>query len=390
MSLGARHVPAALTAALMLAAVTLPAAAGAAPDAPQAGQRQWIDCELGHLRGAAPYAVWPDLWAAQRKGDAGQVQLLERIAHVPQAKWLAGRNVRADPFRIVSRYVHNMTTPAWGGPSCQTSYDGAAGSGDPYVGNYPVFAIRQLEHEGCDSNYDGGGSWNRVRDGNYLPWLERVISALRPIDHRATVIVEPDGLPVIGKCLSREARAQRFGLMRAVARRLGSIPNLSTYIDIGSSRWLKRGHALKLLRRSGVRHVRGFALNTTHFYYTHEQVRYGNWLARRLGGKRYVVNTAENGRGGLRIRNPKKANVKSRFCNPKNAGLGPLPTTITASRYADAYLWISRPGLSSSGRGKNRMCSRGPLGNVFWLPKAHQEARLASFNGQPPWPPAPL
>lgn len=363
----------------------LPPAAGAAPDSPQAGQRQWIDCELGHLRGAAPYAVWPDLWAAQRAGDANQVALLERIAHVPQAKWLAGRNARAEPHRIVSRYVHNMTTPAYGGPDCRTRYDGAAGAGDPYVGNYPVFAIRQLEHDDCSSSYDGGGAWNRAKGGSYMPWLDKFIDALRPIDHRATVIVEPDGLPVVEQCLSRKGTAQRLALMRAVNKRLGAIPNLTTYIDIGSSRWLRKRHALKLLRKSGVRHIRGFALNTTHFYYTREQIRYGDTLARKLG-KRYVVNTAENGRGGLE----NARNVKDRFCNPVNAGLGPLPTTRTASSYADAYLWISRPGLSSNGHGGQTQCTRGPGGNVFWLPKAHQEARLASFAGQPRWPPTPL
>lgn len=373
-----------------LVAVTLPAAAGAAPDAPQVGQRQWIDCTTGHMRGVAPYSVWPDLWRAQREGRSGDVTLLERIAHVPQAKWLAGKSVRGEPARIVGNYVSNMLATEWGGPNCQTHYSGRSGAGDPYVGNYPVFAIRQLEHEGCDRNYDGGGAWNRPANGNYLPWIEKFISALAPIDHRATVIVEPDGLPVVSKCLSRKAANQRLALMRAVSKRLGGIPNLATYMDIGSSRWLDRRHATRLLRRAGVRYIRGFALNTTHFNYTHEQVAYGNAIARRLGGKRYVVNTAENGRGGLKIKNPNKRNIKDRFCNPKNAGLGPLPTTRTASKYADAYLWISRPGLSSSGRGKNRQCSRGPLGNIFWLPKAHQEARLATFGGQPPWPPAPL
>ncbi|MDP9136206.1 MAG: glycoside hydrolase family 6 protein [Actinomycetota bacterium] len=368
----------------LLAGVLPPAAASAAPDSPQAGQRQWIDCEIGHMRGAAPYSVWPDLWQAQRSGDAQRAALLERIAHVPQAKWLAGKSVRAEPGRIVGRYVENMLASQWGGPDCQTRHDGRSGAGDPYVGSYPVFAIRQLEHEDCSDSYDGGGTWNRPGGGSYLPWIEKFIAALAPIDHRATVIVEPDGLPVVGACLSRTAAKQRLALMRAVNRRLGSVRNLTTYIDIGSSRWLTKRHAVKLLRRAGVRHIRGFALNTTHFYYTKEQLRYGDALARKLG-KRYVVNTAENGRGGLE--NAK--NVKDRFCNPINAGLGPLPTTRTASKHADAYLWISRPGLSSNGHGGQTQCSRGPGGNVFWLPKAHQEARLSVFT-QAPWPPAPL
>jgi endoglucanase len=367
----------------------LPPTAGAASDAPQVGQRQWIDCATGHLRGAAPYSVWPELWAAQRAGDGGRVALLERIAHVPQAKWLAGKNVRSSPRRVIGGHVANTIAPEWGGPNCDTRYEGRTGAGDPFVGNYPVFAIRQLEHEGCDNRYDGGGSWNRVRNGRYLPWIEDFVESLKAIDHRATVIVEPDGLPVIGKCLSRRAASQRIALMGAVNRRLGGIPNLTTYIDVGSSGWLRAGHATRLLRKVGIRHIRGFALNTTHFNHTRNELRYGDKLARRLG-KRYVINTAENGQGGLKIANPNATNIKNRFCNPKNAGLGPLPTTRTASRYADAYLWISRPGLSSSGRGTNRQCSRGPLGNIFWLPKAHQEARRAIFEGQPPWPPAPL
>ena len=254
-----------------LAAAFSPAAS-AAPDAPQVGQRQWIDCELGHSRGAAPYAVWPDLWAAERAGDGGRVALLERIAHVPQAKWLAGKNVRAEPGRIVGRDADNMTTPAYGGPDCRTRYDGRAGAGDPYVGSYPVIALRQLAHDDCSSSYDGGGAWNRAKGGDYMPWVEKVIDALAPIDHRATIIVEPDGLPVVQKCLSRSATKQRLTLMRAVNKRLGSVPNLATYIDIGSSRWLRKGHARKLLSRAGVRYIRGFALNTTHFYYTKEQV----------------------------------------------------------------------------------------------------------------------
>ena len=372
-------------AALVATAALAPAAASGHGTHPLVGKRQWIDCTTGHMRGAAPYSVWPELWRAQREGDGSRVALLERIAHVPQAKWLAGKNVRYEPSRIVGDYVRNTVAPVWGGPNCTTNYGTRGGPGDPYVGNYPVFAIRQLEHEGCSSSYNGGGAWNRLDGGSYMPWIEKFIGALAPIGYNATVIVEPDGLPVIPKCLSRSAGKQRLALMRAVLARLGSVPNLNTYIDIGSSGWLRKPLAKRLLRKAGVRHIRGFAINTTHFNYTRLERRYGNSLARVLG-KHYVINTAENGRGGLK--NAK--NPKDRFCNPVNAGLGALPTTRTGSTYADAFLWISRPGLSSNGHGGQTQCSRGPGGNVFWLPKAHQEARLAIFDGQPPWPPAPL
>lgn len=364
---------------LVCLAVAFPGAA-TAQDNPLAGKRQFVDCEPGHLRGAAPYSVWPSVWKYQRAGARDKVAQLEKIAHVPQAKWLAGDGVRPLPGSALANYVGNVVSPPWGGPDCDTPL-GRRGGADPYSGDYPVFAIRVLQHERCDRGYDGGGAWNRAKRGLYLPWIEAFVRGLDPIGRQAAVIVEPDGLAAIPDCLSRAAANRRLALMRAVSKRLGREPGITTYIDIGSSSWLRRGQALRLLRRSGVRHVRGFALNTTHFNRTTRELRYGNWLAKKLGGKRYVVNTAENGRGAAK--GPKS------FCNPANAGLGSLPTTRTASRYADAYLWISRPGMSSAGHSGMRQCARGPGGNVFWEPKAFGEARKSVFT-RAPWPPAPL
>jgi cellulase/cellobiase CelA1 len=348
---------------------------------PLAGKRQFIDCEQGHLRGAAPYSVWPSLWKYQRAGDGVKAALLQKIARVPQVKWLAGDGVRPLPGSALDNYVHNVAAPPWGGPNCNDRLSRRTAANDPYVGDYPVFAIRILQHVHCNRGYNGGGRWNRTTRGLYLPWIEAFVDGLAPIGGRAGVILEPDGLAVIPKCLSRGAARQRLALMRAVTKRLGREPGITTYIDIGSSSWLRRGQALRLLKRSGVRSIRGFAINTTHFNHTRNELRYGNWLAKKLGGKPYVVNTAENGRGA--IEGPKS------FCNPRNAGLGSLPTTATGSKYADAYLWISRPGLSSNGHGGQDQCGVGPGGNVFWEPKAFWEAQQAIF-GQPPWPPKPL
>jgi hypothetical protein len=359
--------------------VGVPAPAAAQGANPLAGKRQFLDCEQGHLRGAAPYSIWPSVWKYQRAGARDKVAQLEKIARVPQAKWLAGDGVRPLPGSALSNYVGNVVAPPWGGPDCDTPLRGRGG--DPYGGDYPVFAIRILQHERCSRRYDGGGPWNRAKGGLYMPWIEAFIRGLDPIGRRAAVIVEPDGLAVMPDCVSRAGAKRRLALMRAVSKRLGREPRIATYMDIGSSTWLRRGQALRLLRQSGVRRIRGFALNTTHFNRTARELRYGNWLAKKLGGKRYVVNTAENGRGAAK--GPKN------FCNPANAGLGSLPTTKTASKYADAYLWISRPGLSSNGHGGQSQCGRGPGGNVFWEPKALGEARRSVFT-RAPWPPAPL
>jgi cellulase/cellobiase CelA1 len=146
--------------------------------------------------------------------------------------------------------------------------------------------------------------------------------------------------------------------------------------------------AVSLLRKAGVRYIRGFALNSNHFEYTRSEIRFGNAVAKRLK-KHYVVNTAENANGPLPRRFWKNGSVKSKVCNPKNAGLGTQPTSKTGSPWADALLWISRPGLSSNGKNGKSECGRGPLDNVWWEFHALELARQANFT-QPYWPPRPL
>jgi hypothetical protein len=414
---GAR--PIAWLIACAVAVLVMPAAAGANP---LAGERQFLDCDGGHHGGSQAYNPWPSLWRAEQSGNAKNAQLLRKVARVPVAKWFAGNSVRPLPGVSLERYLDNVDSPPWGGPSCKTPLEGER---DEYVGDFPVMVIRLLQHEGCSSGYDGGGPWNRPGAGSaYVKWIEafvrrvgmrrvvrqeqisppeglpehirersagrtRAVARLEPAERKGVVIVEPDGLPVMVKgrsCLSPKAERQRIALMRWTLKRLAKLRKISTYIDIGSSSWLPRGEALSMLRKVGVRSVRGFALNTTHFNYTRQELRYGNYLAKRLKVK-YVVNTAENANGTLPEEDRK--HKKDFFCNPGNAGLGVQPTTRTGSKHADAFLWISRPGLSSNGHGGVSQCGRGPTGNVFWLPKALWEARQAQFK-QASWPPKPL
>ena len=104
--------------------------------------------------------------------------------------------------------------------------------------------------------------------------------------------------------------------------------------------------------------TRGFVLGSTHFNRTGKEIAYGNKVARALGGKHYIVNTAENANGALPKRKWGKYGSKATACNPRNAGLGTQPTTNTASVYADAYLWVSRPGISSNGKRGARSAAR--------------------------------
>jgi hypothetical protein len=385
-----------------------PAAASETAGNPFVGQRQFLDCEASHERSAARNNPW--YWA--RRLPRPQAALVERIAKVPAAKWFAGDSVRPRPTKMLERYLARVDDPKWGGPRCTTRL--GRGRRDAYVGALPVLVVRATKHDRC-RGYDGGGPWNRVRRGLYKPWINAFARQLqrtwagpfrykfwsrtvwprhyfRPVARRAVVILEPDALGFMSRksgCLSRRARRSRLALLNYAARRLARLPGVTTYIDAGSSSWATAGEAISMLRRAGVRHVRGFALNSTHFNATRFEIRYGRRLARALGGAHFVINTAENGRGAQPHRLGSNPTIGSPSCNPRNSGLGVPPTTRTASRWADAYLWISRPGLSSNGKCGRAACRRGPVDNVWWTQRALEEAQRAK-DATPPWPSRPL
>ena len=129
-----------------------------------------------------------------------------------------------------------------------------------------------------------------------------------------------------------------------------------------------------LARAIGVAKVRGFMLNATHYDWTINNIRFGLEVSRRTGGKHFVINTAENGRGPIhyRLSNGRRINV---WCNPGLRGLGPRPTTDTSHPMVDAYLWINRPGFAQS-------CQHRP---IAWYPaRALTYARYATDWERPP------
>ena len=92
-------------------------------------------------------------------------------------------------------------------------------------------------------------------------------------------------------------------------------------------------------------------LNVTHYDWTAANIRHGIDLSRRLGGKHFVINTSQNGRGPVHYKaaNGRRINI---WCNPGMRGLGPAPTTATSHPLVDAYLWINRPGYAQSCQGR--------------------------------------
>ena len=124
----------------------------------------------------------------------------------------------------------------------------------------------------------------------------------------------------------------------------------------------------------GIEKVRGFMLNATHYDWTAANIRHGLEISRLTGGKHFVVNTAENGRGPVHYRSRKGRPINV-WCNPGLRGLGPPPTTETSNPLVDAYLWINRPGFAQACSGRR----------IAWYPpKALSYARFATNWEKPP------
>lgn len=419
-----------LLAALALLTAVAPASSFADasdPTNPLHGKRIFMDCGASHESTASKYNAW---YAVRH--NPGAAADLRKIAEVPGTKWFAG--IQERPTRHVERFFANVDDPQYGGPSCSTKL--ARGARDAYVGDYPVIAIRRLVNGSCAAMARVGNEYKawidefiRMSQLTYIPnsllpsaslsavplapylpappvfdederyqyWMGKPFPKgrwVKAANRQMTVILEPDALGLMGarrSCLKRSQVPSRLALLTYAAQRLGSTPGMNVYIDAGSSTWVKRGKIADYLRRGGVQHVRGFALNSTHFNRTEKERRYGDALARSLG-KHYVINTAENANGSLPKSKWGKYGSAATTCNPRNAGLGTRPTTWTGSPYADAFLWISRPGLSSNGKAGNPQCGRngGPSGNVFYVKHAVRLARQSKAAQAASWPPPAL
>jgi endoglucanase len=151
-------------------------------------------------------------------------------------------------------------------------------------------------------------------------------------------------------------------------------PHLVIYLDAGAADALRARHAANLLLRAGVSRIQGFFLNSTHFDWTSKEIRYGEKISRMTGGKHFVVNTGESGRGPLRPRDIVHQGNEV-LCNPPGRGLGPKPTANTGYPNVDMFAWTSNPG-ESGGR-----CVRGaPPAGAYWPAYGLMLVRNANFS----------
>ena len=165
------------------------------------------------------------------------------------------------------------------------------------------------------------------------------------------IAFEPDSLGTLD-CQKKSRRKVRLKLLAYGVKVLSKLPNATVYLEAGASDWESARRTAKQLGMIGIRRVRGFMLNVTHYDWTSSNIRHGLKISRLTGGKPFIISTAFNGRGALHYRRyfgPHKWRVINVWCHPPRRGLGPRPTVITDHPKVDAYMWIGRPVPSGPG-----------------------------------------
>lgn len=300
------------------------------PPAPQAtpltGAKLFVDPEsLARLQANA-----------LKEESPKEAALLDRIAAQPQAVWLGSWN------SDIVRSVDHLTSMA----ESQKAV--------------PVFIAYNVPHRDCGQHSAGGLSGK----DEYQRWIRGVHAG---IDGRAAVVVlEPDALGHFQECLTEAQKEERMALLDDAVRVLRQNPRVAVYLDAGHARWVPAEEMAERLKLAGVESAHGFALNTSNYVTTEENLEYGRKLSALTSGKHFVIDTSRNGAGPYEG----GSDPEDSWCNPPGRKIGQTPTTNTEEPLCDAYLWLKRPGESDG------TCNGGPKAGAFWTERALELAAV--------------
>jgi cellulose 1,4-beta-cellobiosidase len=290
---------------------------------------------------------------ARAGGSPAESAALKKVAGYPTAVWLESTEIA----RQTSRWLDD---------AARRQSDG----GQPVV---PVFVIYNLPNRDCAA--DGSRGELSVEAGGEARYQKEFIDVIaaqfgaRP-NQRIVAILEPDSLANLATNLDKprcaaSADVYHRGVAYAIAKL--SLPNVFLYVDAAHGGWLGWGQnrpKIAAIFRSvladagGAERIRGFALNISNYNPARDpngtrrnpanepppdEVSYASDLAAALAkvgikNKAFVIDTARNGRAGLRT-------DPGNWCNIKGAGLGERPRASPAP-FIDAYLWLKTPGES--------------------------------------------
>ena len=290
---------------------------------PLAGMRLYVDPS-----GAARRQV--EAWKGSRPADAAAI---ERIASQPHADWFGDWN--PDVSAAVDQRVSQI--------------------GD--AGAVPLMVVYNIPLRDC-GQYSAGGAKDTT---GYREWIRKVAIGIK--NRTVVVVLEPDALGLLTKCLSPADQAARLGLLSDAVRVLAANAGTKVYLDAGNAKWIPAAEMATRLQAAGVAGADGFALNVSNYVGTAESIAYGKQVSALVGGKHFVVDTGRNGNG---------AAPGAEWCNPDGRAIGHAPTVSTGEPLVDALLWIKPPGESDG------TCNGGPRAGEWWPEYALGLARRAA------------
>ncbi|GGN07646.1 glucanase [Lentzea pudingi] len=250
-------------------------------------------------------------WVAANPGDSRAAVIRDRIASVPQARWYTTTNTSTVRSEV-------------------SSFVGAAAA----AGKIPILVVYNVPNRDC-GGASGGGAPSHTA---YRAWVDEVAAGLagRP----ATIVLEPDVLPLMTNCQSTDQQNQTKASMAYAGKKLKSgSGQAKVYFDIGHSSWLTPAEAANRLRGADISNsADGISTNVSNYRATSDEVNFAKNVLNAVGDSRLkaVVDTSRNGNGP----------AGSEWCDPAGRAIGTPSTTNTGDSRIEAFLWIKLPGES--------------------------------------------
>jgi endoglucanase len=249
------------------------------------------------------------LWVAANPNDSRMPVIRDRIANTPQGRWFTTTNTSA----------------------VRSQVDGFVGAAAA-AGKIPIMVVYNIPNRDCSGASTGGAPSHAA----YRAWIDEVSAGLA--GRAASIILEPDVLPIMTNCMSSAQQAEvRASMLYASQRLKAGSAQAKVYYDIGHSGWLSASEAASRAVAAGIGTAAdGISVNVSNYRSTSTEVAYAKQILGAIGVSRLraVIDTSRNGNGPL----------GSEWCDPAGRAIGTASTNVTGDSQIDAFLWIKLPG----------------------------------------------
>lgn len=258
-----------------------------------------------------------------------------------------------------------------------------AGNSNALV-QFSLFGI--FDAAGGEGNFFNKKVMTNSQQAAYKNWISKVSTQIGA--SKVAIVMEPDAALLADKSDGTSAgtaadRAVRRNLISWAVQYLSAHnQNAAIYLDAGGADWFpnKLKDEVTYLKQVGIQYIRGFALGTTHYSTTSDEINYAKTVSDALSaagvaGKKAVIDTSDNGTGYTwdqwAAKYPTSTYDNSRIPTatgqPLTYTLGIAPTwrvgnittgitgnlATTAEQYVDGYLWFGRSYLTNQASAYN-------------------------------------